>query len=45
VGADRTGIPEIDAALTKAFAFPWHKISRTLPDFIKSFRQKMLRIS
>ena len=34
VGADQTGISQIDAALTKAFAFPWHKSSRTFPDGI-----------
>src|SRR6266571_8243295 len=34
VGADQTGISQIDAALTKAFAFPWHKSSLTFPDGI-----------
>ena len=36
--ADQTGIPGIDAALTKAFAFPWQKISPTLPDDICKLR-------
>jgi hypothetical protein len=38
VGGDRAGIPKFDAALTKAFAFPWHKISRTFPDGIRKPR-------
>jgi hypothetical protein len=44
VGADRTGIPQIDAALTKAFAFPWHKISRTFPDGIGKASGKRFRV-
>jgi len=38
VGADRTGISKNDAAPTKAFAFPWHKISGTFPDGIRKSR-------
>ena len=45
VGADRTGISKIDAALTKTFAFPWHKISRTFPMLSQSPRHKISRIS
>jgi hypothetical protein len=38
VEADQTGVPGIDAALTKAFACPWHKISPTLPEDICKLR-------
>ena len=35
IGADRTGISEIHATLTKTFAFPWQKVSRPFPDGIR----------
>jgi hypothetical protein len=38
VEADQTGVPGIDAALTKAFACLWHKISPTLPEDICKLR-------
>ena len=38
VEADRKGVPVIDAVLTKAFASPRHKISRTFPDDIRKLR-------
>ena len=40
VGADQKGIFEIHAALTKTFAFPWHKVSRPFPDGIPKTRSE-----
>src|SRR5260370_24503169 len=31
---DQTGVPDIDAELTKAISFPYTKLSRTFPDRI-----------
>jgi hypothetical protein len=45
VEADQTGIPLIDAALTKGVAHSWQKISRTFPGFVFSLGHKISRTS
>ncbi len=43
--ADQTGIPVIDAALTKDVAYPCHKMLHPFPDCILSLGHKMSRTS